>query len=146
MNSMSRNLSFDSFESANHSYADTDQLIPQTQINKLPKILFADWLSQEFYGHNGLAFNGGASNGSNYQDTPMNELLSNEASIDNNEETQTPPVVVKEWEKTEGVVALGSPETTNKHLWWGCFCCSSKTSEEKGSVRGNGRMKICIYL
>ncbi|CAH1439369.1 unnamed protein product [Lactuca virosa] len=86
MNSMSRNLSFDSSDSANRSYADTDQQIPQTQINKLPKILFADWLSlEEFHGHNGLAFNGGVSNGSNYQDTPMNELLSNEASTDNNE-------------------------------------------------------------
>ncbi|CAI9272246.1 unnamed protein product [Lactuca saligna] len=54
--------------------------------------------------------------------------------------------VVKEWDKTEGAVALGSLETTNKHLWWGCFCCTSKTCEKEGSVRGNGRMKNCIYL
>nr|KAJ0187120.1 hypothetical protein LSAT_V11C900479000 [Lactuca sativa] len=60
-----------------------DQQIPQTQINKLPKILFADWLSlEEFHGHNGLEFNSGASNGSNYQYTPVNELISNEGSID----------------------------------------------------------------
>ncbi|KAL7610242.1 hypothetical protein Lser_V15G12717 [Lactuca serriola] len=48
--------------------------------------------------------------------------------------------------ETEGAAALGSPETTSKHLWWGCFCCTSKIGEKEGSVRGNGRMKNCIYL
>ncbi|CAI9301109.1 unnamed protein product [Lactuca saligna] len=54
--------------------------------------------------------------------------------------------VVKQREKTEGAAALGSSETTSKHLWWGCFSCTSKIGEKEGSVRGNGRMKNCIYL
>ncbi|CAI9260662.1 unnamed protein product [Lactuca saligna] len=86
MNSMSTNLSFDSSDTANRSYVDMDQQIPQTQINKLPKILFADWLSlEEFHGHNGLPFNSGDSNGSNYQYTPVNELISNDGSTDSTE-------------------------------------------------------------
>ncbi|CAI9302424.1 unnamed protein product [Lactuca saligna] len=88
MNSMSRNLSIDSSDSAYSSYVETDQQIPQSQINKLPKILFEDWLNlEEFHGHNRLAFNGGASNNSNYQDTLVDELLSNEAPT---ESTETP--------------------------------------------------------
>ncbi|KAD4584866.1 hypothetical protein E3N88_22467 [Mikania micrantha] len=53
------------------------------KVNKLPKILFADWLSvEEFQGHESLVCNDGISNGSNYQVAPVNDLISNEGSID----------------------------------------------------------------
>nr|KAJ0216045.1 hypothetical protein LSAT_V11C300133400 [Lactuca sativa] len=42
--------------------------------------------------------------------------------------------VVKEWEKTEGAAALGSPETTNKHLWWGCFVAPQRQAKKKGVI------------
>ncbi|KAK9070366.1 hypothetical protein SSX86_010768 [Deinandra increscens subsp. villosa] len=53
---------------------------------KLPKILFADWLSlEEFHGHDSLISKNEISNGSNYQDTPVNGLLSNEGSTNSSE-------------------------------------------------------------
>ncbi|KAL8252660.1 hypothetical protein R6Q59_036353 [Mikania micrantha] len=56
------------------------------KVNKLPKILFADWLSvEEFQGHESLVCNDGISNGSNYQVAPVNDLISNEGSIDSSE-------------------------------------------------------------
>ncbi|KAL8199740.1 hypothetical protein R6Q57_013308 [Mikania cordata] len=54
--------------------------------NKLPKILFADWLSlEEFNGNESLVCKDGIINGSNYQDAPVNGLLSNEGSTDSSE-------------------------------------------------------------
>ncbi|KAJ0695051.1 putative transcription factor MYB family [Helianthus annuus] len=57
--SMTRNLSFDSSAC--------------TKNNKLPKILFADWLNlEEFYGEERLVCKDEISNESNYQNVPMN--------------------------------------------------------------------------
>ncbi|KAI3508278.1 hypothetical protein L1887_23284 [Cichorium endivia] len=78
MNSIARNPSFNSSDSVNGSSVDMDQQVPAAQINKLPKILFADWLClEEFHGYEGFACMDGVSNGSNYQDTPVHGLLSN---------------------------------------------------------------------
>lgn len=86
MNSITRNPSFDSSDCTNHSSIVTNQPGLQAQINKLPKILFADWLSlEEFHGHESVVCKDGTSNGSNYQDVPMNGLVSNEGSTDSSE-------------------------------------------------------------
>ncbi|KVI07170.1 Homeodomain-like protein, partial [Cynara cardunculus var. scolymus] len=87
MNSITRNTSFDSSDLANRSSADAGQPAPPAQINKLPKILFADWLSlEEFHGHQSSACKDSISNGtSNYQETPVHGLLSNEGSTDSSE-------------------------------------------------------------
>ncbi|KAJ9545705.1 hypothetical protein OSB04_025412 [Centaurea solstitialis] len=87
MNSITRNPSFDSSDFANRSSADADQPAPPAQINKLPKILFADWLSlEEFHGHQSSSSKDSLSNGtSNYQDTPVLGLRSNEGSTDSSE-------------------------------------------------------------
>ncbi|KAD4584875.1 hypothetical protein E3N88_22476 [Mikania micrantha] len=69
------------------------------KVNKLPKILFADWLSvEEFQGHESLVCNDGISNGSNYQVAPVNDLVSNEGSIDSIESFSAE----KELDKREG--------------------------------------------
>ncbi|XP_076956676.1 transcription factor LAF1-like [Bidens hawaiensis] len=63
--SFTRNQSFDSSDFSKN--------------NKLPKILFADWLSlEEFHGHERLVCKDEISNGSNYQDAHVNGMLSNE--------------------------------------------------------------------
>lgn len=86
MNSITRNPSFDSSDSANHSSVHNDQWAPQPQVNKLPKILFADWLGlEEFHGHESLARKNEISNGLNYQDSPVNGSVSNEGSTDSSE-------------------------------------------------------------
>ncbi|KAI3508279.1 hypothetical protein L1887_23285 [Cichorium endivia] len=83
VNSVTRNLSFDSSDSGNCPYSGTNQQVPRAQINKLPKILFADWLSlEEFHGYQGLACKDGFSNVENYRNTPVHRLLSNEASTE----------------------------------------------------------------
>ncbi|XP_071713829.1 uncharacterized protein [Rutidosis leptorrhynchoides] len=86
MNSISQNVSFDSSELTNDSSNVTNQPGPHTQINKLPKILFADWLSlEEFNGHESLVCNNGVSNESNYQYAPVNGMVSNEGSTDSSD-------------------------------------------------------------
>ncbi|XP_071711853.1 transcription factor LAF1-like [Rutidosis leptorrhynchoides] len=83
MNSKTRNPSFDSSDFTNHSSNDMDQPVPHTQINKLPKVLFADWLSlEEFHGHKTVVCNNGVSNESNYQYALVNGMVSNEGSTD----------------------------------------------------------------
>ncbi|KAI3762471.1 hypothetical protein L1987_52901 [Smallanthus sonchifolius] len=70
--SITRNSSFDSSDCARN--------------NKPPKILFADWLTlEEFHAHENLVSKDGISNGPNYQDAPVNGLLSNEGSTDSSE-------------------------------------------------------------
>ena len=44
MNSITRNTSFDSLDATNGSSFYTEQPVIQAQVNKLPHILFADWL------------------------------------------------------------------------------------------------------
>ncbi|KAI3751084.1 hypothetical protein L2E82_22127 [Cichorium intybus] len=86
MNSITRNICFDSQDSGNYSYIDMDQQVPQTRVNKLPKILFADWFSlEEFHRNQGFACKDGVSNHTNYQDTPVHGLLSNETSTESSE-------------------------------------------------------------
>ncbi|GJZ81082.1 transcription factor LAF1-like protein [Tanacetum coccineum] len=86
MNSITRNTSFDSSDATNHSSFGTDQPAPQAQVNKLPKILFTDWLSlEEFHGHQSLVCKDEISNGLAYQNAPVNGLLSNEGSTDSSE-------------------------------------------------------------
>ncbi|XP_076952742.1 uncharacterized protein LOC143626574 [Bidens hawaiensis] len=49
------------------------------KVNKLPKILFADWLSlEEFNGHESSICTDGISNGSNYQEALANDLVLND--------------------------------------------------------------------
>ncbi|XP_076899773.1 transcription factor LAF1-like [Bidens hawaiensis] len=58
------------------------------KVNKLPKILFADWLSlEEFNGHESSICADGISNGSNYQETPGNDLVSNDQGSTDSSET-----------------------------------------------------------
>ncbi|KAM0034237.1 putative transcription factor MYB-HB-like family [Helianthus debilis subsp. tardiflorus] len=53
------------------------------KVNKLPKILFADWLSlEEFSGCESLVCRDGISNGSTYQKAHVNDLVSYEGSTD----------------------------------------------------------------
>ncbi|KAK9049674.1 hypothetical protein SSX86_031356 [Deinandra increscens subsp. villosa] len=72
MNSITRNSSFDSWDCAKNQ--------------KLPKILFADWIGlEEFQGHESLVCKDEISNGSNDQEAPVNGLVANEGSTDSSE-------------------------------------------------------------
>nr|XP_043617859.1 transcription factor LAF1-like [Erigeron canadensis] len=84
LKSLTRNTSFDSL-TYNSSSVDMDQ---PAHFNKLPKILFADWLGlEEFHGHETLVCKEEISNGSNYQEAPLsgNLLTNNEGSTDSSE-------------------------------------------------------------
>ena len=86
MNSITRKKSFDSLDATNGSSFYTEQPATQAQVNKLPKILFADWLSlEEFNGHQSVVSKDEISSGLEYHNAPVNGLLSNERSSDSSE-------------------------------------------------------------
>ncbi|XP_071732207.1 transcription factor LAF1-like [Rutidosis leptorrhynchoides] len=86
MNSITRNTSFDLSDFTNNLSSVTNQPGPHAQTNKLPKILFADWLSlEEFHGHESFVCKDGISNVSNYQDAPVSGMISNEVSTASSE-------------------------------------------------------------
>ncbi|PWA70164.1 myb domain protein 19 [Artemisia annua] len=86
MNSIIRNTSFESSDATNGSSFETEQPATQAHVNKLPKILFADWLSlEEFHGHHSVVCKDEISSGLAYHNAPVNGLLSNEGSSDSSE-------------------------------------------------------------